>query len=233
MWDENSLEVLQEKIEYRFKNEKLLKQAFVHKSYANEMQIKKYHSYERLEFLGDAVLELLTSDFLFRKHKDVLEGQLTKMRASMVCEPTLASCAKVLNLGDFILLGKGEESTGGRDRDSTISDVMEAIIGAIYIDGGIDAAKAFVHKFIYAAIENKELFYDCKTSFQEYVQGKLRREYGFRLASMSGPEHQKVFCIEALVDGEVVGVGYGSTKKGAEQKAAGEALKVLKQRKCE
>lgn len=233
MREEYSLEVLQERIGYRFRDAALLKQAITHKSYANEMQIKKNHSYERLEFLGDAVLELVTSDFLFHKYSNVLEGQLTKMRASMVCEQTLALCAKSLELGEFMLLGKGEECTGGRFRDSIISDVMEAIIGALYMDGGLEAAREFVDKFIFTDMEKKELFCDSKTTFQEYVQGKLKREYGYRLVSMSGPEHKKIFCIEALVDGEVVGTGYGPTKKSAEQQASGEALKVIMQKNWE
>lgn len=231
MREDLKLEELQKKIGYRFKDKSLLKQAVTHKSYANEMQILKCHSYERLEFLGDAVLELVTSDFLFKKDPSVLEGKLTKMRASMVCEQTLAVCAKALDIGSYVLLGKGEESSGGRYRSSIISDVMEAIIGALYVDGGIEAANNFAVKFIFNYLENKELFRDSKTIFQEYVQGKLKKEYEYRLVSVDGPEHDKTFCVEVLVGGEVVGRGSGRNKKYAEQQASSEALSVVKQKK--
>ena len=170
MQDKSNLELLQERIGYRFKDEHLLFQALTHKSYANERQINKTESYERLEFLGDAVLELVSSEFLFHKYVDLPEGELTKMRASMVCEPALAFCARDLELGEFVLLGKGEECTGGRLRDSITSDAMEAVIGAVFLDGGLDAAKEFIYRFILSDLENKKLFYDSKTNLQELMQ---------------------------------------------------------------
>ena len=166
-----TLQVLEERIGYRFQNIALLKQALTHSSFTNEQKINKQKHYERLEFLGDAVLEMVSSEFLFKAHPQMPEGELTKLRASMVCEPSLAFCARDLELGKFILLGKGEESTGGRKRESITSDVMEAVIGAIFLDGGIECAKAFINRFILSDLEDKQLFYDSKTNLQELVQG--------------------------------------------------------------
>ena len=227
MREENSIEALQAKIGH---NEALLKQAMTHKSYANEMQINKVNSYERLEFLGDAVLELITSEFLFCGYTEVQEGELTKMRASMVCEQSLAFCARDLNIGDFVLLGKGEECTGGRSRDSITSDAMEAIIGAIYLDGGMEEAKKFVDKFVLTDLENKQLFLDSKTTLQELVQGKIKKDFEYRLVDESGPEHDKIFTIHVYLDHEFLGEGKGRTKKYAEQQAAYKALLILKER---
>ncbi len=225
-----NLELLQERIGYTFEDVALLKQAVTHKSYANEMVINKTLNYERLEFLGDAVLELVSSEFLFHKNVNCPEGQLTKMRASMVCEPSLAFCAKDLELGEFMLLGKGEESTGGRLRDSITSDAMEAVIGAIYLDGGMEPAKDFIYRFILSDLENKQLFFDSKTTLQEFVQGKLKTDFSYKLIEETGPEHDKTFAVEVIVDGEKIGFGKGRTKKSAEQNAAYEALLVFKKR---
>mgnify|MGYP002964276764 CR=1 FL=1 len=189
MLDGYTMDVLEQRIGYCFHNKALLKQALTHSSYTNEQKINKTENYERIEFLGDAVLELVSSDFLFREHPNVPEGELTKMRASMVCEPSLAFCARDLELGQFMLLGKGEENTGGRRRDSITSDGMEAMIGAIYLDGGFEHAKTFIHKFILTDIEHKKLFYDCKTSLQEVVQGHYEEELNYRLISEEGPDH--------------------------------------------
>ena len=164
------LEELEQKIGYSFQDKRLLRQALTHSSFANEQKINKYDDYERLEFLGDAVLELVSSEFLFRENAKMTEGQLTRMRASMVCEQALAYCAKEFGLEDYILLGKGEEMTGGRTKDSIISDVMEAIIGALYVDNGMEEAKAYIHRFILSDLEHKQLFYDAKTILQERVQ---------------------------------------------------------------
>ncbi len=225
-----NIELLQERIGYQFRNMSLLKQALTHKSYTNEMLINKTMSYERLEFLGDAVLELVSSEFLFHKNVDCPEGELTKMRASMVCEPSLAFCAKDLELGEFMLLGKGEESTGGRLRDSITSDAMEAVIGAIYLDGGMEPAKDFIYRFILSDLENKRLFFDSKTTLQEFVQGKLKTSFSYNLVEENGPEHDKTFTVEVVIDEEVIGTGTGRTKKSAEQNAAYEALLVFKKR---
>ncbi len=179
MQGEYTLQKLEEKIGYQFHDKALLKQALTHSSYTNEQKINRVKNYERLEFLGDAVLELVSSEFLFRLHPNMPEGELTKRRAALVCEPSLAFCAGDLNLGSFILLGKGEEATGGRKRDSITSDVMEAVTGAIYLDGGMEPAKAFIDRFILSDLEDKSLFYDSKSSLQELVQGKLKKEVSY------------------------------------------------------
>ena len=175
MLKESDYQELEKKIGYTFQNRALLKQAVTHSSFANEQKINRQKHYERLEFLGDAVLELVSSDFLFQTHPEMPEGQLTKLRASMVCEPALAYCAKDLTLDGYIQLGKGEESTGGRYRDSIVSDVMEAVIGAIYLDGGMEPARTYIHRFILSDLENKQLFLDSKTNLQEYMQQNLKR----------------------------------------------------------
>lgn len=223
-----TLEELENRIGYRFKDKSLLKQAVTHSSFTNEQKINKLKHYERLEFLGDAVLELVSSEFLFKEYPQLQEGQLTKLRASMVCEPALAFCARDIELGKFMLLGKGEESTGGRERDSLTSDVMEAVIGAIFLDGGMERAKEHIYRFVLSDLENKQLFYDSKTNLQEYVQGTLKKELHYDLVEESGPEHDKLFKVEVVVDGAVLGKGQGRTKKAAEQQAAYKALLDLK-----
>lgn len=228
--EEYTMENLQERIGYHFKNTALLKRALTHSSYMNEQKINKNGDYERLEFLGDAVLELVSSEFLFHEHPEVPEGELTKMRASMVCEPSLAFCARDIELGNFILLGKGEENTGGRERDSIISDVMEAVTGAIYLDGGMELAKAFIHRFILSDLEDKQLFYDSKSNLQELIQGKLKKEFQYELLEESGPEHNKLFKVAVRMEDEVLGEGAGRTKKAAEQQAAYKALLLLRDR---
>ncbi len=218
MKDGYTLQSLEERIGYRFSDIELLKQAMTHSSFTNEQKINKTDNYERLEFLGDAVLELVTSEFLFKELTDMPEGELTKRRASMVCEPSLAFCAGDLELGQFIRLGKGEENSGGRNRDSITSDVMEALIGAIYIDGGMDAAKSFITRFVLSDLENKILFYDSKTVLQETVQAE------------TGPEHDKCFRVAVFLGKETLGEGRGRTKKAAEQQAAYKALLTLRER---
>lgn len=215
---------LEEKIAYRFQDDRLLRQALTHSSYANELKINKYGDYERLEFLGDAVLEFVSSDFLYRQQKETAEGDLTKLRASMVCEPALAYCAREFALEQYILLGKGEEATGGRKRDSIVSDVMEALIGAIYLDGGIEEASAFIHRFILSDLENKQLFYDAKTILQELVQQGNEGELRYELVREEGPAHDKIFEVEAYVGEQKVGQGVGHSKKAAQQQAAYQAL---------
>lgn len=232
MREEYSLQNLEERIGYRFRNKALLKQALTHSSYTNEQRINRAKNYERLEFLGDAVLELVTSDFLFRGSPDIPEGELTKLRASMVCEPSLAFCARDLELGQFILLGRGEEATGGRERDSIISDVMEAVIGAVYLDGGMEPARTFIDRFILSDLEDKRLFYDSKSSLQELVQGKLKKDVSYELLEESGPEHNKTFRVSVHMGGECLGTGEGKTKKAAEQQAAYRALLHLRKNTC-
>lgn len=223
-----TLKLLEERIGYRFQNIALLKQAITHSSFTNEQRINKFKHYERLEFLGDAVLELVSSEFLFKEHPNMPEGELTKLRASMVCEPSLAFCARDLELGQFMYLGKGEENTGGRHRDSIVSDAMEAVIGAIYLDGGMEYAKTFIYRFILSDLEDKQLFYDSKSNLQELIQGKLKKDFRYVLLEESGPEHDKVFVVEVLMEEECLGKGSGRTKKAAEQQAAYEALLLLR-----
>lgn len=223
-----TLKLLEERIGYRFQNIALLKQAITHSSFTNEQRINKFKHYERLEFLGDAVLELVSSEFLFKEHGNMPEGELTKLRASMVCEPSLAFCARDLELGQFMYLGKGEENTGGRHRDSIVSDAMEAVIGAIYLDGGMEHAKTFINRFILSDLEDKQLFYDSKSNLQELIQGKLKKDFHYELLEESGPEHDKVFVVEVLMEDECLGKGSGRTKKAAEQQAAYEALLLLR-----
>lgn len=223
-----TLEELENRIGYCFKDKTLLMQAITHSSYTNEQKINKQKHYERLEFLGDAVLELVISDFLFHEHLDKTEGELSKKRASMVCEQALSFCAKDLEMGRFFLLGKGEEATGGRERDSITSDVMEAVIGAIFLDNGLDAATTFINRFILSDLENKQLFYDSKTNLQEYIQGNQKKDFHYKLVEESGPEHNKIFVVEIIMEEVVLGKGSGRTKKAAEQQAAYEALLGLR-----
>ena len=169
------LDKFQELIGYQFADEQLLKQALTHSSYANEKHMKKLSDNERLEFLGDAVLEIVSSEFLYHNYPNLSEGKLTKLRASIVCEPTLAMCTEPICLGDYLMLGKGEDQTGGRTRKSILSDALEAVIGAIYLDGGFANAKEFVLKYILTDIEHKQLFYDSKTILQEVVQGERKQ----------------------------------------------------------
>lgn len=219
---------LQEKIGYTFQNPSFLEQALTHSSYANERHLGKLACNERMEFLGDAVLELAVSEFLFKEYPDESEGKLTRKRASIVCEHTLALCANEIQLGTYLRMGKGEEVTGGRKRDSITSDALEALIGAIYLDGGFASVKEFIQAFILTDIENKELFYDSKTILQEMIQSRGREELTYRLVKEDGPDHDKTFVSEALVNGKVLGIGKGSTKKAAEQRAAYEVILSLK-----
>ncbi|MBQ3558149.1 MAG: ribonuclease III [Agathobacter sp.] len=223
----SDLKKFQEGIGYTFKNEHLLKQALTHSSYANEKHLKKLSDNERLEFLGDAVLEVISSEFLFQNYPNLTEGQLTKLRASIVCEPTLATCTEEIHLGDYLFLGKGEDHTGGRERKSVLSDAMEAVIGAIYLDGGFASAKEFVLKYIMTDIEHKHLFYDSKTILQEVVQGE-HEQLTYVLLGETGPDHDKTFEVGVLIGNKEISTGKGHTKKAAEQEAAYQALLLLK-----
>lgn len=226
-----TLTQLEKKIGYKFMNDKLLFQALTHSSYANEMKMNKEDNNERLEFLGDAVLELITSEYVYNKHQTLSEGDLTKIRASIVCEQTLSDCAKDMHIGDYLLLGKGEDSSGGRYRESILSDTLEAIIGAIYLDGGFTNAKEFINKNILSNIEERDLFFDSKTILQEIVQNEdNKQKIRYKLISEEGPDHNKSFTMALFVGNEQVGCGVGRTKKAAEQKAAQEAIKILKKR---
>lgn len=229
MLKKQDLKELEKKTGYTFQDFSLFRQALTHSSYANEHKQEKLHDNERLEFLGDAVLEIISSEFLFFQYPKLPEGDLTKLRASIVCEPTLALCTRELNLGEYLLLGKGEERTGGRYRDSIVSDAMEALIGAIYLDGGFANAKEFVKRFILTDIEHKKLFYDSKTILQEIVQGDFKgEEICYRLTGETGPDHDKKFLVDVLIGEAVYGQGVGRTKKAAEQEAAYQAIIKLK-----
>lgn len=229
MGENDSIEQLENRIEYIFQNKDLVKQALTHSSYANERKINKVKDYERIEFLGDAVLELVTSEFLYEKREEMSEGQLTRTRAAMVCEPSLASCARDLGLYRYIRLGKGEEMSGGRERDSIISDVMEALIGAIYLDGGFEQAEAFIHRYVLLKLEDKALFYDAKSILQEKLQ-KDGGDIRYVLTGESGPEHDKSFFVEVYQKNRLLGKGSGHNKKAAQQQAAYEALLLLNKR---
>ena len=222
---------LEEKIRYHFRNPKLMEKALTHSSYSNEHRLGRLENNERLEFLGDAVLEIVTSEFLYRTYPQKPEGELTKLRASMVCEQTLAFCARALDLGSYLLLGKGEDLTGGRERASVTSDAMEAMIGAVYLDGGFANAKEFVHHFVLNDIEHKQLFFDSKTILQEIVQGELECEPVYELVGEEGPNHNKKFLVQVSIKGAVFGRGSGRTKKAAEQEAAYAAILKLKMEK--
>ena len=222
-----NIEEFEEIIGYRFKNKDLLEQALSHSSYANE---KKRHggSNERLEFLGDSVLSIVVSDYLY-KNINVPEGDLTKMRASLVCEKSLFVFAKEIHLGEFILLGKGEENTGGRERPSILSDAFEAVIAAIYLDGGIEPAAKHILRFMPEDIKRtkKPVLSDFKTLLQEVVQRNPEEKVEYVLIGEEGPDHNKRFVVEVCLNSQVIGKGKGRSKKEAEQLAAKEALELM------
>ena len=223
-----SYEDFQETIGYRFQRIHLLEQAMTHSSYANEHRRDKMGNNERLEFLGDAVLEAVSSDFLYHTYPLMPEGDMTKLRASLVCEPTLAYCARILHLPDQIRLGKGEEQTGGRGRNSIVSDALEALIGAIYLDGGFEPARTFILAHILDDIEHKKLFHDSKTVLQEIVQDwQKREEICYEPIGEEGPDHAKRFIVQVRIGDRLFPEGKGSTKKAAEQEAAYHALVEL------
>lgn len=223
---------LEEKLEYHFNDYEILRNALTHSSFANEKHLGRLADNERLEFLGDAVLEIVVSEYLYLNYPKEPEGVLTRKRASMVCEPTLAMCAREIDLGSYLQMGRGEEVTGGRQRDSITSDALEALIGAIYLDGGFESAREFIHRRILNDIETKQLFYDSKTILQEIIQGfDHPAELDYRLVSEEGPDHDKKFVVEALLDGQVMGSGTGRTKKAAQQEAAYHVILKLRSQK--
>lgn len=225
---EYRIEDIQRVVGYRFNNINLLKMAMTHSSYVNDRKLNKINSNERLEFLGDAVLELISSEFLYDEYPEKPEGELTKLRAGLVSESPLAAVAADIELGKYILLGKGEDNTGGRKRESITSDAVEALLGAIYLDGGIEPAREFVLKFILNDIDNKKMFYDSKTTLQEIVQKYKLGTLNYELIREEGPDHQKVYEVNCMIDSKVVGNGTGKTKKAAQQQAAFDAIKKLK-----
>ena len=219
---------LENAIGYRFRNISLLQNALTHSSYANERWHNSLLSNERLEFLGDSVLGMLVAEYLFRTFPDRPEGELTRMRADMVCEKTLAAAANRIGLGNHLLLGHGEEQGGGRSRESILADAVESVIAACFLDGGLDAALNFVRQFILVEVPVTKLHNtDYKTALQELVQQKKNQVLSYALVGQSGPDHDKQFDVEVMLNGTVVGRGTGRSKKRAEQDAARAAIEVL------
>jgi ribonuclease-3 len=221
---------LQEKIGIFFTNEKLLIQAFTHSSYVNEHRKRPHEDNERLEFLGDAVLELTISQYLFKKFPHMSEGELTKLRAAIVCEPSLVKFANALSFGQLVLLGKGEEMTGGRERPALLADVFEAFIGALYLDQGMDAVIRFLEQTIFPKINEGAFSHvmDYKSQLQELVQRDGSGVIEYKILQEKGPAHNKEFVSRVSLNGEELGIGVGKSKKEAEQKAAQMALQKLK-----
>ncbi len=219
---------LEAAIGYQFHNISLLQNALTHSSYANERWHNSLLSNERLEFLGDSILGMLVAEYLFRTFPDRPEGELTRMRADMVCEKTLAAVANSIHLGDHLLLGHGEEQGGGRSRNSILADAMESVIAACFLDGGMEAALRFIKRFILVEVPVTKLHNaDYKTQLQELVQQKRNQVLSYTLAGETGPDHDKQFEVEVSLNGNVVGRGKGSSKKRAEQDAARAAIENL------
>ena len=219
---------LETAIGYRFRNIQLLQNALTHSSYANERWHNSLLSNERLEFLGDSVLGMLVAEYLYKTFPNRPEGELTRMRADMVCEQTLAAAANRIGIGEHLLLGHGEEQGGGRKRNSILADAMESVIAACFLDGGIEAALRVVQQFILVEVPVKKMHnVDYKTQLQELVQQKKNQVLSYTLVGQSGPDHDKVFEVEVALNGSVVGRGTGSSKKRAEQDSARAAIEKL------
>lgn len=221
------MEKLQEKINYQFKDISLLEHALTHSSYANEHS-NEFLSNERLEFLGDAVLGITAAEYLFTNFPKVPEGELSKLRASLVCEQSLYSFAEEIELGEFLILGKGEANSGGKQRPSILADAFEAVIAAIYLDGGMESARKHILRFLSnALVQHKETFHDYKTELQEIVQKNKEEQVSYVLVGETGPDHDKRFEVEVHLNSNVIGKGIGRSKKLAEQEAAREALSLM------
>ena len=222
---ENNLKKLEQTIGYQFTAKSLLEQAMTHSSYANEHRAAHLNSNERLEFLGDAVLGVVTADYLYKKHPDLPEGDLTRIRAALVCEGSLVQVAKSLDLGSYLKLGKGEAHGGGRARPSIQADAVEAMLAAVYLDGGIGQARKLIHDLVLTDEKEKTAAgRDFKTALQELVQRESGQVLAYRLTGESGPDHAKTFCMEVQLNGKTIGAGQGRSKKEAEQSAARSAL---------
>lgn len=221
-------EQIQQIIGYEFQDPELLTLALTHSSYANENShgARMVECNERLEFLGDAVLELVTSEYLYGTRRDMAEGSMSKLRASIVCEPSLGICARDIHLGDFLRLGRGEDMTGGRERDSILSDAFEAVIGAVYLDGGLEPAREFVNRFVLANLSESQLFKDAKTRLQELSQQLFKCEPVYALVKEDGPAHCKEFTMSCTVE-TYTETAIGHSKKQAEQECAAKMLKTL------
>jgi len=230
------IEGLESKTGYTFKDKSKLLLAVTHSSYANEKRHEALQSNERIEFLGDAVLNIITSEYIYNHFTQLPEGEMTKLRASIVCESSLTKCAAKISLGDYLLLGKGEEHTGGRTRPSILSDAFEALIGAIFLDGGIKEAGDFVLKIMndmLKDLKNNDTFIDYKTEFQEIVQKSGEQKIVYRIVEEKGPDHNKIFVAELSLNNTALGRGEGRSKKEAEQNAAKAALAKLQGEKIE
>lgn len=226
----NNLSDFEETIKYSFKNKENLILALTHSSFANENKQLKLMSNERLEFLGDAVLNIIISERIYLKHKELNEGEMTKTRSIIVCEASLVKCANKINISKYLLLGKGEELTGGRSRPSILSDAFEALIGAIYVDGGIRSTRKFINNTMKQVIEDAikgEDYLDYKTQFQEIVQSSGEKRISYEVLDEKGPDHDKTFITQVKIEDKVMGMGKGKSKKEAEQNAAKDALKRL------
>lgn len=221
---------VEEQLAIKFTNDKLLEQAFTHSSYVNEHRMKKVSDNERLEFLGDAVLELLVSDYLYTKHEKMTEGELTKLRATIVCEESLFHFAEVLKFSQYILLGKGEERAGGRNRPSLLADVFEAFLGALYLDQGLEVCRDFLQTYVFPNLLSDAFSHmmDYKTALQELVQKEKSNSIQYQIIEERGPSHKKEFVAEVIVNKDQTAVGIGSAKKDAEQHAAKKMLDILK-----
>lgn len=223
------MNALEKRLEYTFRNKELLRTALTHSSYANENRGEGCESNERLEFLGDSVLGMVVADYLFHNYSHMPEGSMTRFRAELVCESSLVIVAKELGLGEHIRLGKGEELSGGRQRPSILADCVEAVIAAIYLDGGMEVAEAFIKKHILSdvAVERASQSKDYKTALQELVQQKSGQALAYTLIDESGPDHMKSFTVQVSLNGRPIGQGTGRTKKEAEQAAACQAIEEL------
>lgn len=219
---------LEEKLHYHFRSMRYLTIGLTHSSYANETK-RGLECNERQEFLGDAVLSIVVSDYLFQQYGQLPEGELTKIRASLVCEKSLCQFAKEIDLGAYLRLGRGEENTGGRQRPSILADAFEAVIAAVYLDGGMEAAREYVLRFVTNVVENHSnlSFKDYKTILQEIIQQNPEEKINYALVSESGPDHNKEFVVEVHLNSNVIGTGKGRSKKNAEQMAAKEALELM------
>lgn len=221
------MDKLEQKLGYHFQNRALLENALTHSSYANENRGRGLQSNERLEFLGDSVLGMVTADYLYRVHPDLPEGDLTRTRAALVCEGSLVEVARELDLGSHLLLGKGEDAGGGRERPSIVADAVEALLAAVYLDGGIGSARKVITRFILDAEEEKTGSRDYKTALQELVQRESGQVLEYRLTGSTGPDHAKVFQVAVDLNGAPIGSGEGRSKKEAEQAAAKAAFAGL------
>lgn len=223
------MKTLEERLGYQFTDRSLLENALTHSSYANEHRDAGMSSNERLEFLGDSVLGMVVADHLYREHPRMPEGELTRTRAALVCEGSLVEVARTLELGRYLRLGKGEDAGGGRERPSILADATEAVLAAIYLDGGIAQARRVIRTLILGNEEEMSASRDYKTALQELVQRESGQKLAYRLVAEEGPDHAKRFSVEVELNGKTVGAGEGRTKKAAEQNAAKAAIAALKE----